>query len=60
MVILLHINKITFDKSENVEKETHISQNLAKIILEDTVFENLEKNPGKLHYQTLVTLVVTQ
>ena len=35
MVILLHINKITFEKSENVEKETHISQNLAKMLTEN-------------------------
>ena len=27
--------------------------------MEETVFDNLEKNPGKLHYQTLITLVVT-
>ena len=30
------------------------------ITLEKRVFENLEKNPVKLHYQTLITLVVTQ
>ena len=28
--------------------------------MEEIVFENLEKNPGKLHYQILITLVVTQ
>ena len=28
--------------------------------MEEIVFENLGKNPGKLHYQTLITLVVTQ
>ena len=28
--------------------------------LEGIVFENLEKNPDKLHYQRLITLVVTQ
>ena len=32
MAILLQINKITFEKSENLEKKTHISQNLAKIL----------------------------
>ena len=29
------------------------------IALEERVFENLEKNPGKLHHQSLITLVVT-
>ena len=26
----------------------------------EEIFENLEKNPVKLHYQTLITLVVTK
>ena len=78
MVIMsLHINKINFHKSENLEKKILRSQNLAKILtenccflkffhgfsyiaLEEIVFENLEKNTCKLHYQTLITLVVTQ
>ena len=30
------------------------------IAQEEKVFENLEKNPFKLHYQTLIILVVTQ
>ena len=30
------------------------------IALEEIVFGNLEKNLGKLHYQTLITLIVTQ
>ena len=29
------------------------------IALEETVFGNLEKNQEKLHYQTLITLLVT-
>ena len=33
MVILLQINKITFEKSEN-----HISQNLGKILTENCCF----------------------
>ena len=32
MIILLRINKITFEKSENLEKKNHRSQNLAKIL----------------------------
>ena len=28
--------------------------------LEKIIFENLEKNPGKVHYQTLIALIVTQ
>ena len=40
MVILLHINKITLEKSsENLEK-SHKSQNLVKI-LREKLFENL-------------------
>ena len=31
MVMLLWFNKITFEKSENLEKKIHISQKLAKI-----------------------------
>ena len=31
-----------------------------EITLEGKVFENLEKNPSKLHYQTLITLVIRQ
>ena len=38
MVILLQINKITFEKSENLEKKIHISQNLAKILTEKFFF----------------------
>ena len=38
MVILLQINKITFEKSENLEKKIRISQNLAKIITENCWF----------------------
>ena len=30
---------------------------ILKIAQEEILFENLEKNPGKLHYQTLITLV---
>ena len=37
MVILLQISKITFEKSENIEK-THISQNLAKTLTENFSF----------------------
>ena len=38
MVILLQINKITLEKSENLEKKIHISQNLAKILTENWGF----------------------
>ena len=31
-----------------------------KIASEETAFESLEKNLGKIHCQTLITLVVTQ
>ena len=57
-------------------KKNYISQNLGKILieknflsffpvfpeidLEDMILQNFEKNPGKLHYQTLITLVVIQ
>ena len=40
MVVSLQINKIAFEKSENLEK---------KIAMEKKVCEDLEKNPGKLH-----------
>ena len=32
----------------------------SKTTLEEIAFENLEENPRKLHYRTLITLVVTQ
>ena len=38
MVILLQINKITFVKSENLEKKNHISQNLAKLLTKNCHF----------------------
>ena len=69
MVILLQINKITFEKSENLQKKnSHKSEPCnrkllffkKKVALEETVFDNLEKIPGKLHYETLITLAVTQ
>ena len=57
-------------------EKNYISQNLGKILieknflsffpvfpeidLEDMILQNFEKNPGKLHYQTLITLVVIQ
>ena len=74
MVILLQINKITFGKSENLQKKSQKSENLAKVLTEnyrdffhgffqiaqaEKVFKNFKKNPDKLHYQTLITLVVT-
>ena len=37
MVILLQVNKITFEKSENLKKNL-ISQNLAKILTENCCF----------------------
>ena len=38
MVIILQVSKIAFVKTENIEKEIHISQNLAKILTEKCVF----------------------
>ena len=38
MVILPQIIKITFEKSENVDKKIFISQNLAKILTENRCF----------------------
>ena len=38
MVILLQTNKITFEKSENLEEKIHISHNLAKISTEICYF----------------------
>ena len=35
MVILLQINKITFEKNENLEKKLLIYQNLPKIVREN-------------------------
>ena len=76
MVILLQIiKKITFKKSRiflishNVAKI--LTENcfffffkffhgFSEIGLEKIAFENLEKNPSKLHYQTLIKLVVTK
>ena len=37
IVILLQINKITFEKSE-LRKKIHVSQNLAKILTENSCF----------------------
>ena len=31
-----------------------------RIAQEEIVFGNLKKDPGKLHYQVLITLVITQ
>ena len=39
MVILLQIHKIAFEKSENLEKKIHISQNLTKILTENCFFK---------------------
>ena len=76
MVVLLQTNEIIFKNSGNLENIIHISQNLAKILTEncfflivtlcffqialEETFKSLEKKPGKLHYQTLIALVVTQ
>ena len=38
MAILLQINEITFEKSENLEKKIDISQNLAKVLTENCCF----------------------
>ena len=37
-----------------------IFHGFSSIALEEIIFENFEKNRGKLHYQNLITLVVTQ
>ena len=39
MTILLQMNKMTFEKSENLEKKNHISQNLAKMLTENCFFK---------------------
>ena len=41
MVILLQINKLTFEKNENLEKKLLISQNLPKIVRENCLFFKL-------------------
>ena len=43
MVILLQINKITFERSKNLEKIL-VSQNLAKILAENCSFFIKKKN----------------
>ena len=35
MVTLLKIKKTTFEKSENLEKRIHVSQDLSKIVTEN-------------------------
>ena len=60
-------------KKVKIWKKTHLNQNLVKILTENCCFfkkcffdglialeEMHLKNPCKLHYQTLITLVVTQ
>ena len=37
-----------------------IFHGFSSIALEEIIFENFEKNRGKLHYQNLITLVLTQ
>ena len=41
MVILLQINKLIFEKNENLEKKLLISQNLPKIVRENCLFFKL-------------------
>ena len=37
-MVILHFNKMTFEKSEKLGKKIHISQNLAKILTENCCF----------------------
>ena len=74
MVILLQLNKIIFKKTENLEKKFSLASILTEncVFLKklfsrfflncpgEISFGNLEKNPSKLHCQTLITLIVTQ
>ena len=41
MVILLQINKLTFEKNQNLEKKLLISQNLPKIVRGNCLFFKL-------------------
>ena len=49
MVTLLKINKITFEQSKNLEKKFTLSQNLAKILTENCLF-NRDLNRSCLVY----------